>query len=69
MAKVKVTKYFGYYRESAKYKTEWYFIKESFVRKEVREKLNQMIKDDRYNRYYGSRAKIEKREVEVEVED
>ena len=53
--------YYGYYRESNKYKTEWLLVAKSANRKIVSSKLKTMISKDRAERYYGSRIKIEKR--------
>ena len=47
--------YYGYYRESAKYKSEWYCIAS-----EVAEKLRRKLKIDRWSGRYGSRTKIVK---------
>lgn len=66
MATIKVPKYYGYYRESAKYRTEWMCMKSSTVRSEVKRYLDQLIREDRYSHYYGSRVKIVKKEIEVE---
>lgn len=52
--------YYGYYRESAKYKSEWYCIASSEFRSEVAEKLRRKLKIDRWSGRYGSRTKIVK---------
>ena len=53
--------YYGYYRESAKYKSEWFCVARSEIRSEVAEKLSRRIKIDRWRSFYGSRTKIVKR--------
>lgn len=53
--------YYGYYRESAKYKTEWFCVAESEWRPEVARKLRQMTAIDRAKGHYGSRTKIVKK--------
>ena len=53
--------YYGYYRESAKYKSEWFCIARSEIRSEVAEKLRWQIKIDRWRGFCGSRTKIVKR--------
>ena len=53
--------YYGYYRESAKYKSEWYCIASSEFRSEVAEKLRRKLKIDRWSGRYGSRTNIVKR--------
>lgn len=52
--------YYGYYRESAKYKTEWICICKSENRVEVTRKLKQQVSRDRAQGNLGSRIKIVK---------
>lgn len=52
--------YCGYYRESAKYKTEWMCIDGSYNRRELNRRLAFKIRCDREDGYYGSRVKIVK---------
>lgn len=52
--------YNGYYRDSAKYKTEWICIVGSYDRHEVNKKLKREIQTDRFKGHYGSRMKIER---------
>ena len=50
--------YIGYYRESAKYRTEWIDVIGSYDRHTVKDKLDKIIRQDRANHHYGSRVKI-----------
>ena len=59
--------YYGYYRESAKYKTEWFCVAKSEWRPEVARKLRQMTAIDRAKGHYGSRTKIVKKQTTKET--
>lgn len=50
--------YYGYYRESAKHKTQWICVCKSENRAEVTFKLKQQINRDRAQGHLGSRIKI-----------
>ena len=50
--------YVGYYRESAKYRTEWIDVIGSYDRHIVKDKLDKIIRQDRAKNLYGSRVKI-----------
>ena len=50
--------YIGYYREAAKYRTEWIDVIGSYDRHTVKNKLDKIIRQDRAKHYYGSRVKI-----------
>ena len=53
--------YHGYYRESAKYRTEWIWVASDPDRKNVKKKLDHMIRMDRIiHNHHGSRIKIVK---------
>ena len=50
--------YVGYYRESAKYRTEWIDVIGSYDKHIVKDKLDKIIRQDRAKNHYGSRVKI-----------
>lgn len=50
--------YYGYYRESAKHRTEWICVTKSECREDVKFKLKLIISRDRSMFHFGSRAKI-----------
>ena len=57
--------YVGYYRESAKYRTEWIDVIGSYDRHIVKDKLDKIIRQDRANHHYGSRVKIKIKGIET----